>query len=153
MEELILTTEQQQDFGKSLLQRIKEYFKEIFHSDKRKEGKDLEEVLLSMTQSEEERETLQEIFDEIDLTYQKRKEFIESHKNPDQWTERDLAQWQEKEIENIVKKVDPNATRDDIDKVMAAIASGIDVDILRSSKAVEELSDSVNDTKVEETEV
>ena len=153
MEGHFLSSEQQQDFGRSLLLRIKDYLREIFLSDKRKEGKELEEELLSKTQSEAEYDTLQEIFDEIDLTYEKREEFTESHKDPAQWTERELAQWQEIEIENIIKQVDHNASRDDVDKIKAVIASEIDADIERSSKVLETISDIAGNSKGEETGV
>lgn len=131
MEELILTKEQKKDFGKSLVQKMKEYLNEIFHSERKIEGKELREELLGKTKSDEERETLQMIFDEIDLAYQKRKEFTESHK--------DIVKWQEEELERIAKEVAPNASREDVDVLKTTVIGVIDVDIQRYSEAVDEI--------------
>ena len=141
MEKLTLTTEQQHDLSKSLLQKIKEYFIKIFRSEKRKSEEELEDELISMTQSEEEKETLQEIMDEISLTYQKRKEFQDSGKD------KDIETWQEEEIERIAKNVDPNVSNEDIGKLKEAIAKRTDMDIERASAAVEQLHEEIDNSK------
>lgn len=142
MEKLTLTTEQQHDLSKSLLQKIKEYFIKIFRPEKRKSGEELEDELISMTQSEEEKETLQEIMDEISLTYQKRKEFQDSGK--------DIETWQEEEIERIAKNVDPNVSNEDMGKLKEAIAKRTDMDIERISAAVEQLHEPMDNSNGEE---
>jgi len=142
MEKLTVTTEQQQDLSKSLLQKIKEYLIKIFRSEKRKSGEELEDELISMTQSDEEKETLQEIMDEISLTYQKRKEFQDSGK--------DIETWQEEEIERIAKDIDPNASNEDIERLKEAIAKRTDMDIERVSAAVEQLHEEMDDSNGEE---
>ena len=142
MGKLTLTTEQQHDLSKSLLQKIKEYFIKIFRPEKRKSGEELEDELISMTQSEEEKETLQEIMDEISLTYQKRKEFQDSGK--------DIETWQEEEIERIAKNVDPNVSNEDIGKLKEAIAKRTDMDIERISAAVEQLHEPMDNSNGEE---
>lgn len=142
MGKLTLTTEQQHDLSKSLLQKIKEYFIKIFRSEKRKSGEELEDELISMTQSEKEKETLREIWGEIDLTYQKRKEFQESGK--------EIETWQEEEIERIAKNVDSNVSNEDIGKLKEAIAKRTDMDIERISAAVEQLHEEMDDSNGEE---
>lgn len=142
MEKLTVTTEQQQDLSKSMLQKIKEYLIKIFRSEKRKSGKKLEEELILMTQSDEEKETLQEIMDEISLTYQKRKEFQKSCK--------DIETWQEEEIERIAKDIDPNASNEDIERLKEAIAKRTDMDIETVSAAVEQLHEEMDDSNGEE---
>ena len=144
MGKLTLTTEQQHDLSKSLLQKIKEYFIKIFRSEKRKSREELEDELISMTQSDEEKETLQEIMDEISLTYQKRKEFQDSGKD------KDIETWQEEEIERIAKDVDPNASNEDIERLKEAIAKRTDMDIERISAAVEQLHEEMDDSNGEE---
>lgn len=142
MEKLTVTTEQQQDLSKSLLQKIKEYLIKFFRSEKRKSGEELEDELISMIQSDEEKETLQEIMDEISLTYQKRNEFQDSGK--------EIETWQEEEIERIAKNVDPNVSNEDIGKLKEAIAKRTDMDIERISAAVEQLHEEIDNSKEKE---
>lgn len=142
MEEVILTKEQKEDFGKSLLQNIKEMLKNISRKPERQHSQELEEELLSNTKSDEERETLQEIFDEIKLTNQKRKEFAESGKN--------IVQWQDEEWEKIAKKADPNASKEEIDKLKEAVARRTDLDIERYSNAIEQMHTEIENSKEEE---
>lgn len=142
MGKLTVTTEQQHDLSKSLLQKIKEYLIKIFRSEKRKSGKELEDELILMAQSEKEKETLREIWGEIDLTYQKRKEFQDSGK--------DIETWQEEEIERIAKDVDPNASNEDIERLKEAIAKRTDMDIESVSAAVEQLHEPMDNSNGEE---
>ena len=144
MEKLTLTTEQQEDLRKSLLQKIKEYLIKIFSPKERKSGEELEDELILMAQSEKEKETLREIWGEIDLTYQKRKEFQDSGKD------KDIETWQEEEIERIAKDVDPNASNEDIERLKEAIAKRTDMDIERISAAVEQLHEPMDNSNGEE---
>ena len=135
MDKIDFTQEQRKDFGKSLLERIKEYFSKIFHADKPLHGKELNEYLLSQTESDEERETLQEMFEENKTFHDKLNELKESGKHVDDWYE--------DEIVDIVKRLDPEATRADIDSVKEAVAKQIDNDAEDAINALENLNDSI----------
>ena len=135
MDKIDFTQEQRKDFGKSLLERIKECFSKIFHADKPLHGKELNEYLLSQTESDEERETLQEMFEENETFHDRLKELKESGKNVDDWYE--------DEIVDIVKRLDPEATRADIDSVKEAVAKQIDNDAEDAINALENLNDSI----------
>lgn len=131
MKKIDITEEQEKDFNQSLLDKIKSFFKEVFHADKPLHGKELDEHLFSKTKSEEEKETLAEVFDEIDLFHQKRKEFVESGK--------EIDVWYEEEIERIVKQIKPDASQGEINQVKEAVAAQIDGDIESTAQALEKM--------------
>lgn len=137
MKKIDVTEEQKRDFAQSLLDKIKSFFKEVFHADKPLHGKELDEYLLSKTKSEEEKETLDEVFDEIDLFHQKRKEFVESGK--------EIDVWYEEEIEHIVKQIKPDASQEEINQVKETVAAQIDCDIEFTAQALEELDSLVQE--------
>ena len=142
MKKIDVTEEQKRDFAQSLLDKIKSFFKEVFHADKPLHGKELDEYLLSKTKSEEEKETLDEVFDEIDLFHQKRKEFVESGK--------EIDVWYEEEIEHIVKQIKPNASQEEINQVKETVAAQIDCDIEFTAQALEELDSLVQEAMEKE---
>lgn len=142
MKKIDVTEEQKRDFTQSLLDKIKSFFKEVFHADKPMHGKELDEHLFSKTKSEEEKETLAEIFDEIDMFHQKRKAFVESGK--------EIDVWYEEEIERIVKQIKPDASRDEINQVKEAVAAQIDGDIEFAAQALEKLDSLVREAMEKE---
>lgn len=142
MKKIDVTEEQKRDFAQSLLDKIKSFFKEVFHADKPLHGKELDEYLLSKTKSEEEKETLDEVFDEIDLFHQKRKEFVESGK--------EIDVWYEEEIEHIVKQIKPDASQEEINQVKETVAAQIDCDIEFTAQALEELDSLVQEAMEKE---
>ena len=144
MQKIEFTKEQKKDFSKSLIERIKNFFKEVFYSEKLLNGKELDEHLLFKTTSEEEKETLTEVFEEIDMFYQMRKELAESGK--------EIDVWYDEEIERIVKQIKPDASLDEINHVKAAVAMQIDVDIEFTSQALEELTTLIQEVMDKEVE-
>ena len=100
------TQEQRKDLSTSLIETIKTFFQKVFKSEKPLHGKELNDYLLNQAESEEERETLQEMFEENETYHTKLKEFEKSGKNIDEWYE--------EEITKSVKQLYPKATADDI---------------------------------------
>jgi len=127
--------EQRKDFSKSLIETIKTFFKKILNSEKPLHGKELNDFLLSQTESDEERETLQEMFEENETYHSKLKEFEKSSKNIDEWYE--------EEITETVKQFYPEATADDLDQVKEAVAKQIDDDSKDSINGLEFLNEQV----------
>ena len=135
MERIELTQEQKDDFSKSLIERIKAFFKDVFHSDKPLHGKELDEHLLSQTQSDAEKEALAELLDEIDTFHEKHKAYQDSGK--------DIVVWYDEEIERIVKSINPNSTLSEIDQVKEAVAKQIDDEVEITAQALEEMVNEV----------
>lgn len=133
---------QRKDFASSLLETIKAFFQKVFKFEKPLHGKELNDYLLSQTESEEERETLQEMFEENETYHNKLKEFEQSGKKIDEWYEA--------EIEKAVKQIDPAATPADIDKVKEAVAKQIDDEIEHSIDALEIINTLVDDVNRKE---
>lgn len=130
------TEEQRKDFSSSLIETIRIYFQKIFKSEKPLHGKELNDFLLSQTESEEERETLQEMFDENETYHIKLNEFKQSGRNLDEWYEEEIAM--------SVKQLDPNATANDIDKVKEAVAMQADDETEDAIRGLESVSEIIN---------
>lgn len=137
-----VTEEQKKDFNKSLIERIKAFFKEVFHSEKPLHGKELDEHFLSKATSEEEKETLSEVFDEIDIFYEKQKAYRESGM--------DLRVWYDEEIVRIVKGINPDITQTEIDQVKEALAARIDGEIELTGQALEKLDSLIREVMEKE---
>lgn len=131
MKKINLNDEEKRDFYQSLLTKLQSFCKEVFQPNKPLHGKELKEHLLSKAESEEEKETLTEILDEINAYHQKRKDFEISGK--------DIHSWYEDEIERVVRKIKQDPTREEIDQVKEAIAKLIDDEIELSVQALEEM--------------
>lgn len=142
METTQITEEQAVELQEGLLAKMKGLLKEVFRSEKPKQGEELKDYLLSQIGSEEDREALEEVFDEITVFYRKRNEFEKSGK--------EIAVWYEEEIEKIVRSLKPNATEEDIDKVKEAIARQIDFEIEETAMTLEELEKTVEETMKKE---
>ena len=78
MEKIDFTQEQGKDFIRSIIERMKQFFLTAFHSEKHLQGEELNDWLLSNTQSDEERETLAEIMEENETYHAKRREWSQS---------------------------------------------------------------------------
>lgn len=137
--------EQRRDFSISLIETIKALFQKVLRSEKPLYGKELNDFLLSQAESDEERETLQEMFEENETYHNKLKEFKESGK--------DIDEWYDEEITKSVKQWDPSATPDDINKVRDAVAQQIDGDIRETIDALEHLNDFVLQDEGKETAI
>lgn len=135
MDKIELTQEQRKDFGYSLIETIKSFFQKVLKSEKPLHGKELNDFLLTQTQSDEERETLQEIFEENETYHKKLDEYHESGKNIDDWYCG--------EIEKTIKQIDPEANSADIDSVKEAVAKQIDYEIENTIDALENLNDEI----------
>lgn len=130
-----MTQEQRRDFGASLIETIKSFFQKVLKSEKPINGKELNDFLLSQTQSDEERETLQEMFEENETYHKKLREYHESGKNIDEWYN--------DELEKIVRQIDPEASTDDTDSVKEAVAKQIDNDIYNTIDSLENLNNTI----------
>lgn len=135
MDKIELTQEQRRDFGASLIETIKSFFQKVLKSEKPINGKELNDFLLSQTQSDEERETLQEMFEENETYHKKLREYHESGKNIDEWYN--------DELEKIVRQIDPEASTDDTDSVKEAVAKQIDNDIYNTIDSLENLNNTI----------
>lgn len=128
-----LTPNQVQDFNQSLLDRIKSWLKKLFGSgDGQTCEKNIEDVI-SQPENDEEKELLDEVFDEIHTFHQKRKEFEQSGKK--------IEGWYDDEIRRITQTVKPNATEEDVDSVKEAIAKSIDDEISEEIDALHQLAE------------
>ncbi len=136
MKKIEFTDEQRKDFASSLIKTLLEFFKKTIHSEKPLHGKKLNDFLLSQTESEEERETLQEMFDENETYHIKLNEFKQSGRNLDEWYEEEIAM--------SVKQLDPNATANDIDKVKEAVAMQADDETEDAIRGLESVSEIIN---------
>ena len=136
MERIELTQDQKRDFGKSLIEKIKEFFREYVHPENKLHGETLDDALLSKADSDEERETLAEIMEEIETFHTKRKEFEQSGKTIDDWYN--------KEIEKSVRELNQDASRSDIDNVKEAVAKQIDGEIEETIQVLDELNGIIN---------
>lgn len=135
MEKIELTQEQVKDFGTSLIETFKSFFKNVFKSEKPLHGKELTDYLITQTQSDEERETLQEMFEENATYHQKMAEYHESGKNIDEWYN--------DELDKIVRQLKPEASTDDTDRVKEAVAKQIDNDIDNTIDSLENLNNTI----------
>lgn len=135
MDKIELTQEQRRDFGASLIETIKSFFQKVLKSEKPINGKELNDFLLSQTQSDEEREILQEMFEENETYHKKLREYHESGKNIDEWYN--------DELEKIVRQIDPEASTDDTDSVKEAVAKQIDNDIDKTIDSLENLNNTI----------
>lgn len=112
-------TTQQQGFSvDDLLQSIGNHIVSLFNKLKGKRGKDLDKEIIDSARSDEEREALQEMCDDVELYYRKRRELRESGLSNNEWLER--------ETEQMVKEVCPDADKNDIDEVKKAVDEGMD---------------------------
>ena len=141
MEQIKLTNKQHKDLIKSLLKRIREFFNVVFNPHKPLRGDDLNSYLLSQTESEAEKETLEELLDENATFHAKRREYNESGKS--------LDDWYEDEIEKTIKMNFPDSTPSDIDKVKGAIANQIDEDIVIATNALDLFIDATDEDREE----
>lgn len=132
-ERLEFTEEQTQDFKLSFWQRVKAWIKRVLNPDKNEKplhGKELDVFLASQGKSEEEKELIAELCDEIDTFHNKRREFEASGK--------DIETWYDDEIERLAREVKPDATSEDIDAVKEAIAKKVDKEISENADELEE---------------
>lgn len=144
-QKVVFSEEQRNDFSISMIETIKSFFQKVFHSEQPLHGKELNDYLLNQAESEEERETLQEMFEENETYHAKLKELEKSGK--------DIDEWYDEEITKTVKQMCPEVTIDDIDKVKEAVAKQIDDETEGSISGLEYLDGLIVDTdKKEATE-
>lgn len=130
-EKFDFTEEQTQDFKLSFWQKVKAWIKRVLNPENEEplHGKDVDDYLVSQGKSDEEKELIAELCDEIDTFHQKRREFNASGK--------DIDTWYDEEIERLTREVKPDATSEDVDAVKEAIAKKVDEEISDSADELE----------------
>lgn len=107
--------------AEEFLHSIGNYIVSLIGKLKGKRGKEIDQEIINSARSDEEREALQEMCNDVDTYYRKRRELRESGLSNGKWLER--------ETEQMVKEVYPEATDDDIREVKRAVAEGMDKNI------------------------
>ncbi len=112
------------------IQQIINYIKHIFDRTKGVSGSNLDEALVASVHSEEEAELIKEMCEDVDLYYTKREDFRRSGLK--------VGDWFEKQVEQTVKDVYPEADAEDLDEVKTAVSNAIESEIEVITNLVEE---------------
>lgn len=115
-----------------IIQQLILYIKNVFSKTKGLSGQDLDKVLIAAARNEEEAEVIEEMCDNVELYYKKRAELRQSE------LKGRPGRWLEKEIENTVKEVCPEADSEDIDEVKSAVSKALENEIEVITNLVEE---------------
>lgn len=86
-----------------------------------KSEEEVNEILIEQADSEEEKRVIREIHEEIDLEHQLTQDLENSEMDP--------GEWLEKQIENGVKELIPDATTEDVETVKEKVAERMEEDI------------------------
>jgi len=112
-----------------ILQQLIGYIKKVFDGTKGLFGSALDKELINSARNEE-AEIIKEMCANVDLYYQKRDEFRKSGLKP--------GKWLEKEVENTVKDVYPEADEEDLDEVKTEVSKTLENEIKALTDLVEE---------------
>ena len=111
---------------KELKEAFLRHVEKLFTLLRGKHGSDFDETLVSQGESDEERETLRAVLEEVELEHQIKKEMRESGKEP--------GQWFEEELEKTAHIVLDNPTDDDIRMLKEKMAEVMAEDIAEGAE-------------------
>ena len=98
-----------------------------------KKDKELDDLLAEQGRSEEEKRVIREVCEEIDLKHEMMTDLMKSDKEP--------GEWLEKQIEETVTEMFPNATAEDIEEVKEAVLDSMETEIEHDAKMLEKESE------------
>lgn len=104
---------------KNVLKGVFDYFEKIFSKTSGTSNKELNDKLLGMAKSEEERAAMQEMFEDIDTYYLKRAEFLKSGMDAGEWLEEEIDSAAE-DIEEAIKETYPEVTESQLEELNIA---------------------------------
>lgn len=106
---------------KELQKTILLYLNNFWTVLKDKDKKELDEALIKQGKSEKEKALIAEQCAEIDLEHDLMEELLTSKEDP--------GTWMEKKVEEIVREINPDATREEIESVTNSVADSMEREI------------------------
>ena len=119
------------------MEKFNEFIKSFFNHlralldlGSKMDEKEFNSLLVQQGRNEEEKNTIIEILEEIDLEHKLKDELVASGLEP--------GEWLEQELEKTTKELYPDATPEDIDMVKKEVARGMEEEIALEAECLEE---------------
>lgn len=126
-----------EDKNNNVIQQIITYIKNIFVKTQDVSSSKLDDELISLANSEEEKTLIKEMCEDTERYYSKRDEFRSSKLKS--------GLWFEKQIEDTVKEVYPEVSQKEIDEVKENVSKAMEQEIDSLTKLVDEETTPVAD--------